>query len=349
MRVVLAAFAAAAVVACPASAVAPKSFEQLVGQTIVTGLSGQAPSASLLARIRSGQVGGVVLFGRNIGSDADVARLVSQLQAAAAAGGNPPLLVAVDQEGGAVKRLADGPPDVSPRTLGEEGDVGHAAAEGTATASFLRGLGVDVDLAPVLDTPDSLSSWLGSRAYSRSRFVNATLGTAFLNGLQQGGVAATAKHFPGLGTARTTTDTAAVVVDTSASGLDRRLLPFRRAIAAGVSLVMVSNAGYRAYDPTGTPAALSQPIVTGLLRNRLGFKGVVITDALEAPGPRSHRQAPVEALRAGVDLLLYTYEQDGADAFDQLVAAARAGALPLATLERAGVRIAALKRQLAHR
>jgi beta-N-acetylhexosaminidase len=341
-----AAVAAAAVVACPVSSGAPKSLERLVGQTIVTGLSGATPSASLLARIRGGQIGGVVLFGRNIGSDADVARLVSQLQATAAAGGNPPLLVAVDQEGGAVKRLADGPPDVSPRTLGEEGDVGHAAAEGTATASYLRRLGVDVDLAPVLDTPVAASSWLGSRAYSRSRFVNATLGTAFVNGLQQGGVAATAKHFPGLGTARTTTDTSAVVIDTSAASLDRRLLPFRRAIAAGVSLVMVSNAGYRAYDPTGTPASLSGPIVTGLLRNRLGFNGVVITDALEAPGPRSHGDAPVEAIRAGVDLLLYTYERDSDSAFEQLVAAARSGALPLATLKDADARIAALKRGL---
>ncbi len=345
----LAALAAAAVVACPGSAAVPKTLEQLVGQTIVTGLSGQTPSASLLARIRAGEVGGVVLFGRNIGSDGDVARLVSQLQAAAAAGGNPPLLVAVDQEGGAVKRFADGPPDVSPRTLGQEGDVGHAAAEGAATASFLRGLGVDVDLAPVLDTPSSPSSWLGSRAYSRNRFVNATLGTAFLNGLQQGGVAATAKHFPGLGTARTTTDTSAVVVDTSAPALDRRLLPFRRAIAAGVSLVMVSNAGYPAYDPTGTPASLSEPIVGGVLRKRLGFRGVVITDALEAPGPRRHRQAAVEAHRAGVDLLLYTHEKDSAAAFSQLVAAVRSGALPLATVTQATTRIAALKRRLSHR
>lgn len=349
MRVLAAVAAAAAVGAAPAPAAAPGSLEQLVGQTIVTGFSGQAPRTSLLERIRAGQVGAVVLFGRNVGSDAQVAHLLSQLQAAAAAGGNPPLLVAVDQEGGAVKRLADGPPDVSPRTLGEEGDVGHAAAEGTATASFLRHLGIDVDLAPVLDTPVDASSWLGSRAYSRNRFVTATLGTAFVNGLQQGGVAATAKHFPGLGTARTTTDTATVVVDTPAAALDRRLLPFRRAIAAGVDLVMVSNAGYRAYDPTGVPASLSDPIVTGLLRNRLGFRGAVITDALEAPGPHSHRRAPVEALLAGVDLLLYTHEQDSAAAFGQLVAAARSGAVPLGTLRHAAARIAALKQRLAHR
>jgi beta-N-acetylhexosaminidase len=345
---ILAVLATAALVACPASAAAPETLEQLVGQTIVTGLAGQTPSASLLARIRAGEVGGVVLFGRNIGSDADVSRLISQLQAVAAAGGNPPLLVAVDQEGGAVKRFADGPPDVSPQTLGEENNVSNAASEGAATASFLRRLGVNVDLAPVLDTPVSPTSWLGSRAYGSDRFVNATLGTAFLNGLQQGGVAATAKHFPGLGTASTTTDTSSVVLDTSSPALDRRLLPFRRAIAAGVSLVMVSNAGYRAYDPTGTPAVLSEQIVNGLLRGRLGFKGVVITDALEAPGPRGHPRAAVEALRAGVDLLLYTHERDSASAFGKLVAAARSGALPLATLKRSNARIAALKHRLAH-
>ena len=85
-----------------------------------------------------------------------------------------------------------------------------------------------------------------------------------------------------------------------------------------------------------------------MLRNRLGFKGVVITDALEAPGPRSHRNAPVEAVRAGVDLLLYTHEGDSAAAFEQLVAGARSGALPLATLKHADARIAALKRGLPH-
>ena len=113
------------------------------------------------------------------------------------------------------------------------------------------------------------------------------MGTSFIQGLQAGGVAATAKHFPGLGTARTSTDDRAVVLTTSRRSLAARLPPFEQAIGAKVDLVMVSNAGYAAYDPTGTPAVLSRPIVTGLLRQKLGFSGVVISDALEAPGRRA--------------------------------------------------------------
>src|SRR5262245_30903793 len=185
-----------------AAPAAPPTIAQLVGQSIMTGMSGREPSRELLARIRAGEVGGIVLFARNIGSPAQVSRMIARLQAAAAAGGNPPLLVAVDQEGGAVKRFPDGPPDRSAATLGLEGSAAEAESEGRATAAYLTRLGIDVDLAPVLDTPVSASSFLGSRAYSLDPGLNAELGAAFLQGLQQGGVAATAKHFPGLGTAR---------------------------------------------------------------------------------------------------------------------------------------------------
>jgi beta-N-acetylhexosaminidase len=142
----------------------------------------------------------------------------------------------------------------------------------------------------VLDTPASSSSFLGSRAFSADPRLNAQLGTAFLRGLQRAGVAATAKHFPGLGTAPANTDTSNVVLTTPVRALDARLLPFERAVGAGVDLVMVSNAAYRAYDPNGDPADLSRPIVTGLLRGSLGFRGVVITDVMEAPGPSSTRE-----------------------------------------------------------
>lgn len=338
---------AALAVACPsAGRTATPPLARLVGQEIVTGIAGRTPGPWLLARIRAGQVGGVLLFGRNIGSDADVARLVGELQAAAAAGGNPPLLVAVDQEGGAVERLPSGPPDLSPRDVGETGSSAKAASEGGATAAYLRRLGIDVDLAPVLDTPSSPSSFLGSRAYSSDPALNARLGSAFIGGLQRGGVAGTAKHFPGLGTARATTDTAALVLRSPARVLETGLLPFQRAIAGGVDLVMVSNAGYRAYDPTGTPASCSRAIVTGLLRRRLGFRGVVITDDLEAPGPQAQPDAPLEAARAGVDLLLYAHERTSAAGYNRLLAAARSGRLPPAELEASARRIAALKQKL---
>ncbi len=344
--------AAIAVVALTASQAAAgggtgPSIARLAGQEIMTGMAGTMPGPALLARIRAGEVGGIVLFGANIGSTGALARLVAGLQAAAAAGGNPPLLIAVDQEGGAVKRLPDGPPDLSPAAMGLERSARKAGAEGNATAVYLHRLGINVDLAPVLDTPSSPSTWLGTRAFSRDPRTNATLGTAFLEGLQDRGVAATAKHFPGLGTARATTDTSTVVLATPRRALDARLLPFERAIDAQVDLVMVSNAAYTAFDSTDLPAVLSRPIVTGLLRQKLGFRGVVISDAMEAPAPAGHRDAAVAAISAGVDVLLYVDEADSAAAYAEVVSAARSGALPPATLRASAARVEALKRRLA--
>jgi beta-N-acetylhexosaminidase len=196
----------------------------------------------------------------------------------------------------------------------------------------------------VLDTPGSGSTWLGSRAFSRDRWLNAKLGAAFVEGLQEGGVAATAKHFPGLGTARTSTDTGRVVLATPRRLLDRRLVPFVRAVEGGVKIVMMSSAGYTSYDPSGTPAVLSRPIVTGLLRQRLGFRGVVISDAMEAPALSSRRGAAVSAVAAGVDLLLFTSERSSAAAYNELVAAATDGSLDLRS---SATRVAALKSWLA--
>ena len=199
----------------------------------------------------------------------------------------------------------------------------------------------------MLDTPSSPSSFLGSRAFSRDPRLNSELGTAFIEGLQRGGVAATAKHFPGLGTALESTDTNQVLLATPKRALDARLLPFARAVGADVKMVMVGNAGYTAYDATGVPAVLSRPIVTGLLRARLGFRGVVVSDAMEAPGPSGRRDAPVSAIAAGVDLLLYTSERDSGSGYAELVAAAGKGTLPIARLKDSAARIAALKRWLA--
>jgi beta-N-acetylhexosaminidase len=123
---------------------------------------------------------------------------------------------------------------------------------------------------------------------------------AYLRALQAGGVAATAKHFPGLGAARQSTDDRVVSVRTT------RLQPFIRAVQAGVKLVMVSSAAYPTIDTSGTPAVFSRPIVTTLLRQRMGFEGVVVSDALDAPAAARTAHAPERALAAGVDLLLYT-------------------------------------------
>jgi beta-N-acetylhexosaminidase len=272
-----------------------------------------------------------------------VRALVTRLQQAAKAGGNPPLLTATDQEGGGVRRFHSGPPFESAAAMGRTDNAPRVRAIGRATADFLRPLGVDIDLAPVLDVPNSPSNFLGSRAFSSAASTVARVGPAFAAGLQQGHVAATAKHFPGLGTAPANTDLARVVIRTSRSELLARLAPYRPAIRDGVRLVMVSNASYPALDRSGVPAVLSPAIVRGLLRGGLGFRGVVITDAIEAPGPARYPDAAVRALKAGVDVLLFTDEGSSAAGFRQLVQAARRGTLGRTALIETNARIAALK------
>jgi beta-N-acetylhexosaminidase len=343
----LAVAVAAAWAGTAASSPSPPSLARQVGQTIMTAMSGTTPSASLLARIRRGEVGAVILFGANVVTKPQVRALVSKLQQAATAGGNPPLLVATDQEGGDVRRFHSGPPFASAGEMGRTQGAAGVRAIGRATAGFLRPLGVTVDLAPVLDVPDSPSNFLGSRAFGRSVSVVSRLGPAFVQGVQQGRVAATAKHFPGLGTAPANTDLARVVIPTGRGELTARLAPYRAAIRKGVRLVMVSNASYPALDSSGLPAVLSPAIVGGLLRRQLGFRGVVITDSLAAPGPAHYADTPVRALKAGVDILLFTDESSSAAAFTQLVQAAERGTLSRGTLARANARIAALKSWLA--
>ena len=160
-------------------------------------------------------------------------------------------------------------------------------------------------------------------------------------------MAATAKHFPGLGTARANTDFHHVWITTQRAALEARLAPFAAAVRAGVELVMISNAGYRAYDASGLPAVLSHPIVTGLLRGRLGFDGLVISDAMEAPGPSGRAVAAAKAVAAGVDVLLYTSEAAGKAAFEELLATARSGEVSMPQLRAANERIRQLKQRLA--
>ena len=216
------AFAALVLASSGGAETHPPPLAKLVGQTLLTGFSGRHPSSDFLRRVRAGEVGGVVLFGRNIGSPAELRALLRELQAAAAAGGNPPLLVALDQEGGPVRRLRAGPPSMSAAELGRRASVALAESEGAATGRYLRAAGIAVDLAPVLDSPRR-RNFLGSRVFSADPQLNARLGVAFVAGLQRERVAATAKHFPGLGAAHANTDVRQVLVTSTAAELDDAL------------------------------------------------------------------------------------------------------------------------------
>ena len=206
----------------PGPALPALSVRQLVGQHMVFSYAGATPPFALERRIRAGEAAGVILFGRNIASRARLRGTIARLQAIPRpAGLGAPLLVMIDQEGGYVKRLS-GAPSRSPAAVGRTGSTAVARAEGTATARNLRGVGVNVNLAPVLDTgrPGSFSERL-ERSYSRDPAKVAGLGTAFAGALRAGGVAATAKHFPGIGVPRVDEDAVASRIGLSQATLRR--------------------------------------------------------------------------------------------------------------------------------
>jgi beta-N-acetylhexosaminidase len=285
--------------------------------------------------VRAGELGGVILVGR--WTPAKLRATTGELHAAGCSIGRP-LLLFVDQEGGWARRLPWAAPEHTARELGRLG-LDQTQAEAREAAAALRAAGIDVDLAPVADTL-SPGGFLGSRSFGTVSSSVGSLAAAFVRALQAGGVAATAKHFPGLGTARLNTDRHAVSLAATELG------PFRRAIAAGVKLVMVSSASYPALDNRGTPAVFSRPIVTDLLRTTFGFRGVVITDALDAPTPRRTPDAPATALAAGVDLLLYTGSAAAHAGYLRLAADAQASPAVRADVARAAARVRALKRWL---
>jgi beta-N-acetylhexosaminidase len=318
--------------------------KRLVGQSIVARLGAKGPDQALIRRVRQGRVGGVITVNKDATKlKADIATL----QQAASAGDSPPLLVMTDQEGGDVKRLPQGPPNASPAQLGRSGDENQARDQGKATGSYLRGLGVNVDLAPVLDIAhQNTAATIKSRTFGSDPAVVTQVGVAFAQGLQEGGVVATAKHFPGLGRATVSTDERPTDIAATSDQLQNDLEPFKGAIAAGVKMVMVSTAGYPTLG-TKKQAAFSAAIVSGLLRDQLGFDGGVITDDLEAPAvtdTTSPVVAATSAIRAGDDLLLYGQSTGASDrAFRSLVDEVKSGDLSRSLFQDAYDRITSLK------
>ena len=294
----------------------PLGLKRLAGQSIVAKLPRNGPNQELLRLVRKGQVGSVIAAATD---EQTLVQQVGQLQQAAVDGDNPGLLVMVDQEGGEVKRLP-GPPDTAPQDLGEQG-ADAARTEGQETGEYLRTAGVNVDLAPVMDVelPQTADS-IADRTFSDDPAVVGEVGSAFIEGLQGAGVAATAKHFPGMGPATVNTDFAPTTIAAPDEPLSAALQPFQAAVWAGVELVMVASATYPSYGPEDPadpdkPASSVKQIVQGLLRDQLGFEGVVITDDLQSAGILtlgSSASAGVAALGAGCDLLLYGGSLDGA-------------------------------------
>ena len=345
---VLAAAALLSVAPAAAPASAAPSLKHLIGQKLVVSMDGHTPSASLLDRARRGLIGGVLIHKWNFTSHSQLRNIAEKLQQAAADGGRPPLLIAVDQEGGQVKTVSGIPPTLAPPDM-DSSDT--ARSQGRMTGAGLAGLGINTDFAPVADVPASTSSFMyeQGRTWSFSSRKTSRRANAFALGLGDRGVLASMKHFPGLGFAKKNTDDFVVHIGATESQLAPGLKPYRRAVANGVPLVMLSNALYPAYDRSHA-AGWSHAIGTALLRGDLGFKGVTITDSLDgAAGARGIPTNPLalKAAKAGTDMLLLTGSEASArSVFHTLLDAAGAGKISHARLTASYDRIAALKATL---
>lgn len=282
---------------------ATMSSKQLLGQRVVSGYVGTTPPKSVLSAAREGRIGGVILFANNMPTAAVARRAIAKLQRAARLGKMPPLLVMIDQEGGIVQRLTELPPTRSPASIGRSSDPARTArAQGRATGKALKRYGFNVNLAPVVDVVKVKNSFLGNRAYSRKASVVGAAGCAFAAGNQQYGVAASFKHFPGLGRAGADTDFNDVTIRENAAQLREDIKPYRRCPSTP-KMVMISSARYPAQG-INRPASLVRK--TYKLLADTGFDGVTITDALETPQFDARSDNALSALRAGADILLWS-------------------------------------------
>jgi len=313
------------------------SLRQQVGQVTVSSFPGTAMPDYIRRRLRARETAGVILFGSNGGDRAVWRRLTRSLQGAA----RGRALVMVDQEGGDIRTVEHVGPQAGQPFQGAPADVRRTAR---STGRGLADAGVNVNLAPVADVPRA-GSVMATRSFEGDERGIAARTRSAVAGMRASGVAATAKHFPGLGSATVNTDDGPATIK---APIARDLVPFRAAIAEGVPLVMLSHALYPALDPQRI-ASQSRPIVTGLLRRKLGFQGVIVTDSLEAAAvlARSEIAAAAErSLRAGADLILMTGSASWNVVYPRLLRAARRDPELRTRVRAAAARVLAMKREL---
>ncbi|MFN2567990.1 MAG: glycoside hydrolase family 3 N-terminal domain-containing protein [Candidatus Dormibacteria bacterium] len=346
--------------AAPASPPAPPSphlpSDMALGQLFAVSFGGREVTPALRRLIVEDKVGTVLIFPSNFGDVDDLARLVADLRALGRQAGLPaPLLVTTDQEGGSARTVNDGIAYLAaPRSLGEEGPPAVRAAT-AATARGLHRLGIRLDLAPVADLrTNPRDEAIGDRSFGSDPEVVGPLVAAAVQGLHDGGVAATIKHFPGLGGAagdphhHLPTDPVS-----AARWRATQRASFLQAIAAGADAVMTTAVSVPNLDSSGTPALFSRQVVQGLLREGLDFNGVIVTDSLSLSGIGESYPLPeaaVAAARAGNDLLLLSNSDPGyeAQAIEAVRVAVRSGSIPAAQVQRSAARVISLAERWGH-
>jgi beta-N-acetylhexosaminidase len=339
----------------PAMAQGPAmTLEHKVAQMFMLTLHGSVMTEEGADILRTWQPGAVVLFAANLGDPSQVTRLTNAYQQTITDAGGLPLLIAVDQEGGVVARLTNGFTVFPTPMLTAAAGIDMARQVGARTADELRAVGINMNLAPVADLITYRDNPI---VYRRSWGSNPQLASeaiaAYVQGSQAQGVLATAKHFPGHGETRQDSHAVLQTLEISRDRLETvELTPFRAAIAADVAAIMVAHIHYRALQPEGvSPASLSRAVVTDLLREEMGYTGLVMTDALDMNAVDitfDFREAAVRAVEAGVDILALGPSFGGPSqiqAMQAVVDAVRSGRISETRIDESVARILATKRR----
>lgn len=289
------------------------TLEQKVGQLFIIGFSGSSLTSELENFIVNNKVGSVVLFKRNISSLFQTQKLTNEIKTLIVKNTGVIPFVAIDQEGGFVSRIPFFPQIPSAYSLGLSSNPVISETIGYEVGKGISSLGFNFNFAPVLDVIDSGSeSFVGHRSFGVSPDLVSSMGVSFSNGLLRSGVIPTAKHFPGIGSISADPHKTHISLDILLSEFEsKHLVPFQNYIKLGdSSAIMISHLSYPNLDSSNTPASFSKPIITGLLRQRLGFDGIVITDDLQMDGAKniaSPEKAAVLSLKAGSDMIMLTW------------------------------------------
>ncbi len=324
----------------------PLSLRETVGQLFMVGFDGTDLSQEFMAWLKEFRPGGVILFSRNLSDPDQILALTQRLQEQAG-----PLIIAIDQEGGRVSRLPSQFtifPAAARFAQHHSTTLTYEAA--AITGKELRAVGINMNMAPVLDIHTRTANLvIGDRAFSSQPEQVCCYGEAVIAGLQNHGVIACGKHFPGHGDTQTDSHKELPFVEASRARLeDIELQPFRHAIKKNLASIMTAHVQYPALDPQ-LPATLSPAIIETLLRGHLGFDGLVLTDDMEMNAITDHfspDEASVAALHAGVDMLVICHRQDRqTDAIEAVLHAAESGDLPVERLNRSLARVVRIKTQ----
>jgi len=314
-----------------------QALRKKIGQLFMVGFDALTPNEHITRLIQQYNIGGIILFRRNVESPDQVAGLCQRLQEINAQVNDLPLLIALDQEGGMVMRIEQGvTPIPSAMAFSAAGSVHDCEQLQRISAEEMRQLGINMMLAPVLDVNNNPANpVIGVRAFGEDADTVINYGMAALRGLKSAGVITTAKHFPGHGDTSTDSHFALPLIAHDRVRLDTvELPPFKAAIAQGVDAIMTAHVVFPAIEKEpGIPATLSKAVLTDLLRGEMRFNGVIISDCLEMAAIANGigvRRAAVKTLQAGADIVLISHQEEQQQAaMNEVFAAVESGEISL--------------------